>query len=466
MDVFQGLEDVLAHALHTPVFGYGEPTLNPEFPQFLEMCGHYETMASFFTNGMRLTPEMCECIVENRVYEVAISMSGASKEAYEAVYVGGVWETVLEGIRELDRQKKSRGSRFPKISVNSIGFQHHVDHLEEFVEVMADAGANRVLLIPLGANLPQLVHHACIPRSWVEGEIIERAKSLARSRDMVAAFDLFDANMVFSEAEYQAAREAMLADLPGMTEEAPVAIEDLVNLSVESHPRPSDWVAAECPAEGDRPFEGYIPASELGAEGVYCFEPFNTLYVSRNGELKPCCNASFPTFSGNLLQDGALEVWRGDSFSRVRRTIVEGGYPRMCRWCVTHEPHPNHTFCNTARAYAEWYEDAFSVEMPAAWAETISAIDKAGSSCDIADRQFAVLLEGNGYVPEQDPRVTGLIARAAGLDVARSKALEKMASEYEGSTSWRSTGPLRSVRRLGGSLRKVVRRIRRGADAG
>lgn len=104
------VEEVLAHAFKTPVFGYGEPTLNPDLPQFLQMCGEYQTMASFFTNGMRLTPELCNSIVANRVYEVTVSLSGSTKEEYEAVYDGGVWESVLGASATWPNRRRQRGA--------------------------------------------------------------------------------------------------------------------------------------------------------------------------------------------------------------------------------------------------------------------------------------------------------------------------------------------------------------------
>lgn len=387
LELTTNLDQMLAHALRTPVFGYGEPTLNPDFPEFLEMCAHYETMTSFFTNGMRLTPQLCEQIVDNRVLEVAVSLSGARKEHYEAVYAGGVWETVLGGIRELARQKRLRGSLYPTISVNSIGFQHHIEHLEEFVEVMADAGANRLLLIPLDAYVPQLVHHACIPRTWVEGETLERAKSLAQARGLEAVFSQFEMTLVSSESEYSAARESLFARFDMPLDTPPTPIEDLASLSVDVKARSTDPSGVTLVGDGDRPFEGSIQAVELGAEDVYCFEPFHTLYVSRNGDVKPCCNAWGPVHMGSVSQLDPTDVWRGDAFSTVRKTILAGGYPRMCHYCVQHEPHPNHNFGFTAGTYRDWLHDGFDIDVPAVWTSALDVIEAAGTNCDIVRRR-------------------------------------------------------------------------------
>lgn len=390
-------EEILAHTLRTPVFGYGEPTLNPDFPEFLRICGHYETMSSFFTNGMKLTPQLCEQIVDNRVLEVTVSFSGARKEHYEALYAGGVWETVLGGIRELAQQKLLRGSRLPTITINSIGFQHHVDHLEEFVDVMADAGANRLLLIPLQPCLAQLAHHVCVPRTWVEGEILDRAKARARARGLQVVFDSFENTLVSDESEYTAARESVFTRLGVPPSTPPTPIEDFATLSVDLQRRGALAEVAEPPHSDGRPFEGRTSAAELGAEGVYCLEPFHTLYVSRNGDVKPCCNAIAPQM-GNVPQLDAVDAWRGEAFSTVRRTILAGGYPRMCHHCVRHEPHPHHSFTFTAGTYRDWLRDAFGFEAPAVWTSAMDAIEAAGTNCDIVNR---ALSKGAGSTAEE-----------------------------------------------------------------
>ena len=183
------LEDVFAHALRIQVFGYGEPTLNPDFKAFLDLAGHYETVISFFSNGMHLTQELCDKIVDARVGEICISFSGADKVSYENIYQGGVWETVLGGIRRLADAKIAAGSPYPLISVNSIAYKHHVRDFEKFVDVMHEAGANMIYLKPLIAvsSVPQLAHHGSTYREWgEEGDILRRAWASAREKGRLA----------------------------------------------------------------------------------------------------------------------------------------------------------------------------------------------------------------------------------------------------------------------------------------
>ena len=382
------LESLLPHAFYAQVFGYGEPTLNPDFEQFLRLCGTYETLIVFFTNGMRLTPALCETIVANRVFEITVSFSGSSKADYEAIYVGGVWETVIEGIRGLAAQKAAANSLFPIITVNSLGFRHHIAELEEFVRVMADAGVNRIWVKPLipTATTPHLAHHVSIPRPWVEGHILERAKSLAASMGVELLTTPYEATAVADEAQHAAAVDAVFSNFRSSSEVPYVPVRDLKNLVIEAEDAPPITPDADL-REGKRGYQGFTPAKDLGAEDLYCFEPFYTLYAGRDGKLKPCCNAKPPTQMGDLLHQSGMDAWQGDEFTTVRRTILEGGYPNMCRACVRFgNAHPNHHFLDAVYDYRSWFGGVFGQDLPPEWAEGISAIEAAGSNRDIALR--------------------------------------------------------------------------------
>lgn len=285
--------------------------------------------------------------------------------------------------------------------MNSIGYRHHVEHLEDFIGLMADAGANRVLLIPLSACVPQLAHHVSIPRTWVEGEILKRARRLARKRDIEVGFDLYEAILVSTEHEYEVRRQAIFSGL-GVAMDAPgLSIADIRRMSVDAERPVRDRVPVPVPGEGERASEGFTSAADLGAEGIFCFEPFYTLYLSRNGDFKPCCNATLPIQMGDVRSQTAVQAWRGSAFETVRETILAGGYPRMCSSCVKYEPHPQHNFVNTAGAYREWFERGTGERLPKRWDAVTRGIIAAGSNVEIVRRQ-------NGEVPSEVSTISRL----------------------------------------------------------
>ena len=69
------------------------------------------------------------------------------------------------------------------------------------------------------------------------------------------------------------------------------------------------------------------PAAGSGEAGFYCMEPFKTMYVTRNGPVKPCCFADADWFLGDASKNDALDIWDGPGFRAVREGIAKGEYP-------------------------------------------------------------------------------------------------------------------------------------------
>lgn len=142
----QPMEENLKHALKVHCFGYGEPTINPNFKKFIKHIGQYEVLVDFFTNGMHLTEDLVQFIVEHSVGDITVSFSGATKIEYESAYQGGIFEQVLGGLARLRDRKKETGRKYPRVSINSLAYKHHLETFDQFVPMMADHGVNVIYL--------------------------------------------------------------------------------------------------------------------------------------------------------------------------------------------------------------------------------------------------------------------------------------------------------------------------------
>src|SRR5262252_7238654 len=91
----RSLRSLLEHALSVHVFGYGEPTIHPEFSTLLSEVAQYRVLMDFFTNGMHLTEALARQVVELSVHRITLSFSGATRETYESVYQGGDFDRTL-----------------------------------------------------------------------------------------------------------------------------------------------------------------------------------------------------------------------------------------------------------------------------------------------------------------------------------------------------------------------------------
>jgi MoaA/NifB/PqqE/SkfB family radical SAM enzyme len=343
------MDQVLRHALVVHCFGFGEPTVHPEFRGLLEYLSRYEVLVDFFTNGMNLDAELCEFLVRRRVGGVTVSFSGATKADYENVYLGGDFERVLGGIARLAETKRRLGAETPRILINSLSFQHHIDRLPEFMELMARHGANHVFVKQLlGEDTnPVVAHHIAVYRPWIEGQLVDAAATTAARLGIGLSADQFVRYAATSEEDAERIRTGVI-----MNSKSRAAGADVLDPGLIPIERFKELAAAIVPTKPVEASGGYEPPTTLDvpARDVNrimeidlppkpvanpCMEPFKTLYVRRNGRVKPCCFADGrkPAL-GDIARHGGLEAWRGAGYTALREGILRGEYPAGCRTCV------------------------------------------------------------------------------------------------------------------------------------
>lgn len=363
------LESLLRHALAVHCFGYGEATIHPRFREAIEYLSRFEVMIDFFTNGMHLE-EIAEFLVERKVHKVTVSFSGATREEYENVYLGGKFDRVLAGMRRLAEAKARAGSAYPVIEVNSLGFRHHVARLDDFVDLMAAHGVGRVYVKPLqehGDAINALAGHAAIVRPEVEGVVIERARERARAAGLDLAVHALDTAATPEEYEAVLARRRAPVEAGGKPY-AFVPVSEFGDLARSVVPlRPLGEADAQARLDLGRDDADYLrlaldiePGGALAGDGgmFHCMEPFTTMYVRRSGDVKPCCFADNAAASLGLVgRDGGEAIWRGGGFAGIREAILSGLYPKaLCHFCLKHGVGPKRHFVDgMAAAYADWH---------------------------------------------------------------------------------------------------------------
>jgi uncharacterized Fe-S cluster-containing radical SAM superfamily protein len=360
------VETVLPHALLVHCFGYGEPTIHPQFREFIDFLSQYEVAVDFFTNGMHLDDSLANFLVERDVYKVVVSFSGATREDYENTYIGGDFDRVLSGLARVAAAKKARNSIYPIIEINSLGFKHHIEKLPAFVALMADNGANVIHVKQLTghSDTPQIYEHVSIMRPWVEGVTVAEAVALGRQRGVHVAANQYLSVGVKNEAEYA----TRIAELTALTNahandapyrEAPaVDFHEIARAAHYAKPVVGKTVpkadASKRALGGELlPVSGEISAiaEKLGIEhgppkpsdtGFYCMEPFKTMYVTRRGGIKPCCFSGDEHFRLGYSPDTTMaEIWSGAPFEALRQGIMRQSYPKsICGHCIKNRNGP------------------------------------------------------------------------------------------------------------------------------
>ena len=111
----------------------GEPFLNKDFFKMITYANAQKIVTTTSTNGHFLNPENAERTVKSGLKKIIISLDGLDQESYEKYRVGGDFNTVIKGIKNLQEARKKLKSASPYIVVQFIVFktnEHQIKHLK------------------------------------------------------------------------------------------------------------------------------------------------------------------------------------------------------------------------------------------------------------------------------------------------------------------------------------------------
>ena len=105
--LFQTIIGQLKNHLHSLTFYFqGEPYLNPDFLNMVSFAHANKIFTITSTNAHYLTEENARQTVLSKLDKLIISVDGITQEVYEQYRIGGKLDKVLEGTKEILKQKK------------------------------------------------------------------------------------------------------------------------------------------------------------------------------------------------------------------------------------------------------------------------------------------------------------------------------------------------------------------------
>jgi MoaA/NifB/PqqE/SkfB family radical SAM enzyme len=90
--------------------GNGEPTLHPNFAQYVRQLASATKFVSLTTNWHRIDEEIAYSVLQAPVNLIHISVDGGNKEDYESMRIGGNFERLLQNLTLLNQLKKKTDS--------------------------------------------------------------------------------------------------------------------------------------------------------------------------------------------------------------------------------------------------------------------------------------------------------------------------------------------------------------------
>ncbi|MBN2173191.1 MAG: SPASM domain-containing protein [Bacteroidales bacterium] len=134
-DLYQKIIGQLGdYLVYMILYFQGEPYMNPSFFDIVKDAGRRKIYTATSTNAHFLSDENARKTVESGLNRLIISLDGIGQDEYSSYRVGGRYERVIDGIKNMVKWKKELKSRTPHIILQFIVFrtnEHQLDRVRE-----------------------------------------------------------------------------------------------------------------------------------------------------------------------------------------------------------------------------------------------------------------------------------------------------------------------------------------------
>jgi MoaA/NifB/PqqE/SkfB family radical SAM enzyme len=280
------LEPILPGLWRAYLMGNGEPLLNRNLLDFVKRLKRRNVEIQFNTNGMLLKPDISEQLVALGADAVAVSMDGADAVTFNNIRHGADFDRVTENIRVLNRIKQEYGSQKPRLSLAVVALKDNWMQMPDLVDMAKNMGMVHVHVESL------MWQDDPAYQEYYEGHSLSGIEDQAKAK-------LQEARRKASE--YRIGFSSPLLD--GQT---------------------FDAAGTALPELG-----------QLSRKGIPCWEPWTTIFVTWQGEVRPCCGSEQPM--GNLTNHSITDVWNGEEYRRLRKAMASRTPPEGCRICMKNQ---------------------------------------------------------------------------------------------------------------------------------
>ncbi len=278
----------------------GEPTIAPQFLEFLDLVNQLDLTTELVTNATALhRPGLLPRLLP-RLGLLIASIDGARPATVEHIRAGAKFARIVENLERFDAARRAIPAR-PEFLVAMTLSAVNVDELPEVVDLAAKLGADRVVCSWLQVMDPSLLDlslHAAPAR-------IERTFGLARARSRHRRIGL---------------------ELPDEPPLIPVGLGARRAFEVFAPRRRRAALRAALQRAGVLAWE---TRSGLGAR---CSFLWRRAYLHADGQVSPCCVQGRP-YVGSLLDRSFAEIWIGPEMTALRAGMFDGHPHSACTRC-------------------------------------------------------------------------------------------------------------------------------------
>ena len=167
--ILMGLEDS-AEKPELFLGGYGEPLSHPKALKLVKQAKTRGHRVSLITNGILLTEEVANSLIDLKLDMLWVSLDGASAECYTDVRLGDSLPLILENLTRLRTLKYQRfgisnWSGHPKLGIAFVAMQRNIHDLGKVIHMGTRLGAVEFSITNVLAHNAELLNENLYMRS-------------------------------------------------------------------------------------------------------------------------------------------------------------------------------------------------------------------------------------------------------------------------------------------------------------
>ena len=183
LEVLDKLEPALQKCEEVTLFGWGEPTINPKFIQFLERLDKTPVRKYFVTNGTRLE-KFIDAIFAYHVDIIAVSLDGPNAQTNDKIRVGAKFDKVIDNIKKIQAKKKELQVDFPYMNFVFVAMKSNIHTLPEMITLAKEVGIQEVKVVFLTAFSPDMLSESLYNQQDLVREIFSQTIQKAQELDI------------------------------------------------------------------------------------------------------------------------------------------------------------------------------------------------------------------------------------------------------------------------------------------
>ena len=140
----QIITDGKKYLFNAILYFQGEPFLSKDIFEQISFAKQNRIYTSTSTNGHYLDADNCKKIVDSGLDRLIISVDGTNAETYSKYRVGGDFEKVVSGIKQLVKTKKELKKQHPFTIIQFLVFSHNQHQISEIKQLAKDIGVDKL----------------------------------------------------------------------------------------------------------------------------------------------------------------------------------------------------------------------------------------------------------------------------------------------------------------------------------